>query len=396
MHTIRFQPGLDNASSDLAKELLNAVLNATDPSSALRKHYNPNDFTRPTHILAFGKAAISMTNAAMECLGDRFARATVITSPALCAQAEFKNKFIELLPAHHPFPIQQNIDSTNRLIEHAQSIPDDHQALVLISGGTSAMLCSPKPGVALDEIVQTTKRLLNAGESIHTLNSARSKLETLKAGGLADLLKDVARTDAFVLSDVIGDDPATIGSGPVFQSRNKTIKHTNIANNQTAVDALCAWMIKKHIEPTQIHRNITSHASEIGNRIAQELIASDRASTTPIAVCAGGEPTVDTANASGIGGPMLELALACAAKLSSVDFRWTIITLATDGIDGPTDAAGAIITHNMISVSETIIQVQDALANHDALTMCDTLHATIRTGPTGTNVNDIALAIRWD
>jgi len=97
---------------------------------------------------------------------------------------------------------------------------------------------------------------------------------------------------------------------------------------------------------------------------------------------------------------MLELAIACADQLGSAPFRWTILTFATDGIDGPTDAAGAIITDDMLcrahtTKAETRKHIQCALTCHDSLTMCDTLHATIRTGHTGTNVNDIAVVIRW-
>lgn len=394
MHIIRFQPDIDHARTVWASGLINTILQATDPASALTKHFDKGLFTRSSHILAFGKAAIPMTNAAIENLGEHFARATVITSPTLCAQTSFKNKFVELLPADHPYPSQQNIDSTKLLVEHAQSIPQDHQALALISGGASAMLCSPNPCVTLGEIIQTTEQLLNAGESIQKLNAARSKLETLKAGGLADALAHVAQVNAYVLSDVIGDDIETIGSGPLIHPGIESCQHTIIASNQSAVDALCAWVANEHLNPIAIHRNAIGNACDMGKRMAKEIIASKL--MPPIAVCLGGEPTVDVSNSSGIGGPMLELALAGALRLARANFRWTIITLATDGIDGPTNAAGAIITNDMLADPNRLKDAQQALKNHDSLTICDALGATIRTGPTGTNVNDIALAIRWD
>ncbi len=397
MPTIRFQPNLDYPRKSLASDLITAVLGAVAPGAAMKRYFDPQSFSRPTHILAFGKASIEMTNAAIECLGTNFARATVISTPTLCAQAQFKNKFVDLLAADHPLPSHLSISATNELIEHARTIPHDHQALVLISGGASAMLCSPKEGITLERIIETTDALLRSGAPIQELNAARSKLETLKAGGLAKILEHITRTDAYVLSDVIGGDPTenirTIASGPVAEP---DIPHTIIASNQSALDALCAWVALEHINPIHTQRDAVGFAADEAKGIAKVLI--DSIEDTPCAVCLGGEPTVDITNTStpGSGGPMLELALACALELSTTDFHWTVITLATDGIDGPTNAAGAIITTDMLKDPTTIAQAQHALEHHNALPICDTLGATIRTGPTGTNVNDIALVIRWD
>lgn len=393
MPTIRFQPNLDHPRKSLASDLITAVLNAVDPVAAFKKHFDPTTINAPTHILAFGKAAIPMTNAAIECLGTNFARATVISTPTLCAQAQFKNSFVDLLAADHPLPSHLSINATNQLIEHARSIPNDHQALVLISGGASAMLCSPKDGITLEHIIETTDALLRSGAPIQELNAQRSKLETLKAGGLAKILEHAARTDAYVLSDVIGDDLHTIASGPTYVP---SISHTIIASNQSALDALCAWVAIEHINPTHIQRDAIGFAADEAKGIAKTLI--DSIEDTPCAVCLGGEPTVDTTNTTtpGTGGPVLELALACALELTKTNFHWTVITFATDGIDGPTNAAGAIITTDMLSNKHIIAQARQALTHHNALPICDSLGATIRTGPTGTNVNDIALVIRWD
>lgn len=394
MHSIRFHPDLNYAKKILATDLIDAVLGASDPKRSFTQHFDPNAFTRPTHILAFGKAAVPMTNVAIECLGSNFARATVISTPELCLQTQFKDKFVELLAADHPLPTHRNIDAAISLIAHAKSIPNDHQGLVLISGGGSALLCSPRQFITLEHIIETTDALLRSGAPIQEINAARSKLETLKAGGLASLLEHVAQIDAFVLSDVIGDDLSIIASGPLVDRIPPTINHTIIANNQSALDALCAWTTYENIDLVHTHHDSVGYANDEGRRLARELI--DSTHTPPIAVCLGGEPTVDTTGTTGTGGPILELALSCAQELAQTDFRWTIITFATDGIDGPTDAAGAIITNDMMNTPNAKSHVQIALQEHNALPMCDMLGATIRTGPTGTNVNDIALAIRWD
>ncbi|MBL4698877.1 MAG: DUF4147 domain-containing protein [Phycisphaerales bacterium] len=391
MPDIRYQPDLDHASRTLPSEIINAVLQAVDPHAAMHSHFDKATINAPTHILAMGKASIPMTNTAIECLGDRFARATVISTPTLVAQSQFKNKFVELLAGDHPLPSQRSIDATALLIEHAKSIPADHQALVLISGGASALLCSPRDGVTLEEIIDTTDTLLRSGASIQEINEARSKLDSLKAGGLGRMLSHVIRTDAYVLSDVIGDDLNTIASGP---TNIPTINHTIIANNQTALDALVACSAINQINMTHTQRDAVGFATDEAARIT--TILNDSTQATPTAVCLGGEPTVDTAGSTGNGGPMLELALSCALNLAESDYRWTVIAFATDGIDGPTDAAGAIITSEMLRDPTLLANAQTALDEHNSLPICDTLGATIRTGPTGTNVNDISIVIRWD
>ncbi|MDF1808499.1 MAG: DUF4147 domain-containing protein [Phycisphaerales bacterium] len=394
MNRIRYQPSLDYAQKSFASEKIDTILRAAEPANAFKKHFDASRFNRPTHILAFGKASIEMTNAAVECLGDRFARASVISSPELCAQSQFKNKFIDLLPATHPYPTTQNIQSTDQLVEHARSIPIEHQALVLVSGGGSAMLCSPKDGVTLDDLVSTSKRSMSSGSSIYELNALRSKQETLKAGGLAKLLCHAYQTDAYVLSDVIGNDIQTIASGPLVDQIPPSIKHTIIASNQTILDALCAWIAIEHIYPVDVMKQATGPASTLGQQMALKLIEST--SKNPCAVCLGGEPTVDVGDSRCKGGPMLELALSCSLELSKTEFRWTVLTFASDGIDGPTDACGAVISNSMVQQSETQDAIRSSLESHDSLQMCDELGATIRTGATGTNVNDVALVIRWE
>ena len=397
MHPIAFHPELDEPTRSMANSLITAVLNAADPAIALTKHLDPSIFTTPTHLLAFGKASIPMTNAAIECLGDRFARATVISTPDQVARAQFKSTFVELLAGDHPLPTERSIDAGATLIEHASSIPSDHQTLVLISGGASSLVCSPKEGVTLDQIIETTNSMLRKGAPIQEINKARSSLETLKLGGLAKLIAHTARTDAYLLCDVIDTDRhstlCTIASGPlIIPDEPTTPPHTIIADNQTALDTLSAWLAIESIHPIHCEHHATGLSISHAKFLTSKLIESN--CDTPCAVCLGGEPTVNASTSSGTGGPMLELAIAAAHELRDAPFDWTIITLATDGIDGPTPAAGAVITKHMLDTISPN-KLQDALKNHDTLPMCDTLHATITTGQTGTNINDIALFIRW-
>jgi glycerate 2-kinase len=416
MNSIRFHPDLDHAKRVLAAEVVNSVLSATDPARKLRVLLSKTQHTKPTHILAFGKASIAMTNAAIECLGDKFSRATVISLPELCVMGEFKSRFVELLPADHPLPTERSLSATKKLIEHAESIPDDHCVLVLISGGGSAMLCQPITTSSLEEIQNATQSMLDSGASIHELNETRSQLDSIKAGGLATTLSHVDDVRAYLLSDVVGDAISTIASGPLVDKTPPSRPHHIVASNQDAIEAVCAWAIHHHLNVVSIQSEHSGNARSDGYGLAEALLdTNESASKPPNIVVYGGEPTVNTNNTeltnvstlsqsfaksslkSGSGGPMLELGAACAAQLASkADFPWTVITFATDGIDGPTDAAGAIFTNDMFDNPETVKQMHSSLDCHDSLTICDTLGASIRTGPTGTNVNDVAVAIRWE
>ncbi len=393
MNPPRFHPSLDHHARAFAQDFLGAILQAADPASALESELSSYQPTHPTHILAFGKASIPMTHAAIESLGPLFARATVLAPESLINQSQFKSRFVELLAADHPLPTIRSIESTAKLIEHAKSIPSDHQTLILISGGSSAMLCQPSPNSSLEEIINTTQSMLQSGASITEINKARSKFDTIKLGGLAKLLVHTQSPEAFVLSDVIGDDLYTIGSGPAM-SDQYPIPHTIVANNDRVCDAAIAFLGHEHINLIAATRQATGFVSTEADRFVKPLVEAN--AQYPIASILGGEPTVDASGATGSGGPMTELAITSAVKLIDAPFRWTLVTFATDGIDGPTDAAGAIITSEMLTDPTIRSALGQSLKEHDALTMCDTIGATIRTGATGSNVNDIALAIRWD
>lgn len=387
----RFQPGLPPRERDLAADLLGHILGACDPERATRAHLEPVARDTPTHILAFGKAATAMTSGAMGALGQRFSRATVLAPEANTVAAQFKSRLVSVYPCDHPLPTPRNTEAARALHEHARSIPPDHRALVLISGGASAMLCLPRASVGLERIRDLTASMLARGAGIAELNAARSELEELKAGGLAHALAHVRDRRCLLLSDVIGDDPSVIGSGPMLDGRPPSTPHTVIASNATALDALGAWCASRAIPLSHTQRGASGEASSQGQGLAQRLVGSARG-----AVALGGEPTVDTRGRGGIGGTTLELGLGCALGLMSSGSDWTVIALTTDGIDGPSGAAGCVLTRSMLSAPGAADAARDALGHHDTLSICDTLGATIRTGPTGTNVNDIAIAIRWD
>lgn len=394
MIPIRFQSGLPERERRIATGIIRAVLRAADPERAMRSHLAHLPKDTPTHILAFGKASIAMSAGAIDALGSSFARATILAPESNTLDAQFKSKLVAMYPCDHPLPTERNIDATRHLLEHARSIPEDHRVLVLISGGSSAMLCHPKPRASLGQIRQMTKDMLARGSSIHEINASRSQLETLKAGGLARELSHVVDRYCFLVSDVIGNDPSVIGSGPMHDAFPPRIPHVIVASNDTTLDALVAWCAGEPIECARIDRGVTSESSDVGHTLAHRL--ANITGNHPTAVVLGGETTVNTQGTDGVGGPTLELALSASLSLAEHDFDWTVIGFTTDGVDGPSGVAGCVFTSCMIHTPIKRQGIESALKHHDALSICDTLGATIRTGPTGTNVNDIAIAIRWN
>lgn len=397
MIPIGFKPGLPARERELAESIIAAVLRGVDPTRSVLAHlrHMPND--RPTHILAMGKASIAMAHGAITHLGDRFARATILAPEILTLGNQFKNKLVTTFPCDHPLPTQRNIDATRALLDHARSIPHDHRVLVLISGGASAMLCMPRPRVTLGHIRQTTKDMLQRGAKIQELNTMRAQLEMLKAGGMARELAHVRERFVLLLSDVIGDDPAVIASGPMHDAHPPSTPHIIIASNRTALDALSAWCAHHGIRCAKINRDAIGAAADAGHTLGCDLIqTTDRNDQQrPTAVLLGGEPTVDASCGDGIGGPMLELGLSAACVLAKTSIDWSLLAFTTDGVDGPSGAAGLVLCAAMMSNPLKQQASLASLRHHDALSMCDTLGATIITGPTGTNVNDIAIAIRW-
>lgn len=394
MTSVQLNSGLSEREQRLARGMIAATLRAADPERAMRAHMAHLPKDTPTHILAFGKASLGMSAGAIESLGSRFARATILAPESLALKTQFKNKLIATFPCDHPLPTQRNIDATRVLVDHAHSIPDDHRVLVLISGGASAMLCLPHPRVTLDEIREGTLELLASGAGIHELNASRSQLESLKAGGLAHELRHVSDRYCFLLSDVIGDDPSVIGSGPMHDANPPRTPHMVIASNNIAIDALAAWCANEHIDCREIIRHATGEAHNAGTSIADRLLKAGPGDS-PIAIILGGETVVDTDGQDGIGGPALELGLSAAVHLAPAAFDWSVVTFTTDGVDGPGKAAGCALTSSMISAPIKREAALGALKAHDTRSICDTLGATIDTGPTGTNVNDVAIVIRW-
>lgn len=377
MTRVQFHDSLETSVRNFASSLIVDVLDACAPETLMDKRVGALKQDRPTHVIAFGKASIAMSRWCAEALGDSFAGAVTLAPESLLARA---HPGITAFGVDHPNPTKRNIDATEQLIAYAAAIQSDHACVVCVSGGGSAHLCAPKPGVTLEQIIETTKSMNKSGSSIQELNHVRRKLEMLKSGGLASILSHASDCTALVLSDVLNDDLHTIASGPMMNSA-RPIEHTIVGNHHDAGAAAQLFLGAD----ASLKLSVDGDAEDVGRQLAASFMRDDHDSII------AGETTVDVQGSAGLGGPCMHCALACAHALrcESKEDDWIVFGLATDGIDGPTDAAGTIITRRMLDDDAS-----DALASRDTLAYLDRIGAAFRTGATGTNVNDIILVTR--
>lgn len=381
-------------------------------------------------MLAAGKAAQPMFAAARSHLDP--ARAVLATHPV---GAGGDAAGVEVFDAGHPSPNQASVAAGDRALELARMSRDRGGLLVLLSGGASAMLAAPVRGVTLAEKVETSGRLMRAGAAIHELNCVRKHLSRIKGGRLAAA---AGRTITFALSDVhapVADDPSVIGSGPTVADDSTFAEAADIVARYgvevpDSVRAHIEWGLRGEVEETikpGDPRIESSSYQVIGNRLtaiagaaraaeaagyrvvtfpdpttgearvtarqfvdAALLAAGER--STPWCVIGAGETTV-TVQGPGRGGRNQEFAIAGAAALSGLDLDGRTAALAsvgTDGIDGPTDAAGAVFDRDVLSrVHAAGLDWRAALDANDAYAFADAAGALIRWGPTGTNVGDL-------
>ena len=379
-------------------------------------------------ILSAGKAAGPMARAAAELLGDRVAGGVVVTKD----DHEEGPEVLETLYASHPEPDGRGVEAAGKARELAESLGEGDLLLALISGGASALLADPAPPIALENLQQLTSDLLKSGADIEEINTIRKHVSVLKGGGLAKLVHP-APTVALLLSDVIGDEPSSIASGLTtpdpttledaketlqkygIQPPNSVRDHLeNVDENpkpgdeifDTVVNVVCGG--GRHAseaaaekarelgyEPLILSTLITGDAAASGELYAamiREALESGNPVTPPCALVSGGEATV-TVRGNGTGGPNLEFALSLAVELDGVD-GWAAFAIDTDGNDGSTEAAGGLVdgaTAQKIRDGGT--NPPESLADNDAYPALKAADALLFTGPTGTNVNDLRVAL---
>lgn len=413
------------------------VLDACDPARAVADAW-PADLDGPVTLVALGKASVAMARAAV----DQLSRAVggVVVHPA-DGQAQGLPASLAVYEADHPIPTQRNLVAARAVEACIRGLRSGSTLLMLISGGGSAHLCMPSRGLTLEDLSAVTRDLLLAGATIEQLNAVRKHCEQLKGGRLAALAASAGvRIRALVLSDVPGDPLDAIASGPaapdpttyaqalaalevtgcvrshravadhltqgvagdLAETPNPGdpifahVEHTIIANNATAVDAAARACEQLGLTVVDRRLGVRGEAQAVGAQLAESLAQAHVSVHTPIAIVWGGETTVAVGDATGVGGRCQEAALAAAIALDGTA-DLAVMTLATDGVDGPTDAAGAVVTSQTLARAQALgIDLADTLTRHDSHGALDRLGCLIRTGPTGTNLNDVLVAWTMD
>ncbi len=386
------------------------------------------------YVVGFGKASGYMAMAMEELLGNYIASGVILV-PRGQSSAYKRLKRISVYEGDHPIPSKNNMKGTQEILDILSKACEKDLVIILVSGGGSALLTYPRDEISLGMLAYTTKLLMNAGATINELNIVRKHLSKVKGGNLARYVYP-AKAVSLIISDVIGDRLDTIASGPtapdpstyrdaynvirihglldkipedvlkvlekgVMGKLRETPKpgdkvfekiiNVIIGNNEKALTR-AVYKARKHGYRARILSSfIEGEAKEVGRVLAGiglEIDRFNRPFKRPIILFGGGEATV-TVKGSGIGGPNLELVLSAGIFLMGHD-NILIAAIGTDGIDGNSPAAGAIISgsdiHNALKEG---IDLRLYLLNNDSYTLLKKINAVIETGPTGTNVNSI-------
>jgi len=420
------------------QEILEAGLTAADPQRAVRRALELEDSAilaaekrfepRRVFVLAAGKAAGAMAQAAEELLGEKVSGGLVVTKDGHDPGPEgFETVF-----ASHPEPDERSVEAARRVQELAESLGEEDLLLALISGGASALLADPAPPIELADLKKLTGNLLRSGANIGEINTVRKHVSVLKGGGLVRLAHP-APTIALLLSDVVGDEPSSIASGLTAPDPT-TLENTWRVLERYGIDP--PESIVAHLQDVQetpasddpIFENTVNcicgggrHAAEAAAKkagelgyapllltatltgdalgaasmyaaIVREVLASGNPASAPCAIVSGGEATV-TVRGSGTGGPNQEFVLALAVELDGIE-GWAAFSADTDGNDGSTDAAGGIVDGKTAQrIRDAGMDPEEALADNDSYAALEVGGALLVTGPTGTNVNDVRVAL---
>ena len=380
--------------------------------------------------IAAGKAAAPMAKAAASVLEGRL-RFGLIVAPSVDAFGTF-----ESIAGGHPVPDEGSERAGRRALQIAESLERDDTLLVLLSGGGSSLMAVPAAGITLGDKQRTTGHLLRAGADIHALNTVRKHLSAIKGGWLASRAPGPIHT--YVISDVVGDDVSVIASGPTvpdestFADARRLLDRYGGASSYPAVvvahlDRGVRGEIPETPKPTY-PRLVRSDVHVIGSRGAamfgaaakavalgyevvripeavvgearaaavshvREVMSSAMAHPRPLCIVSSGETTVHVTG-RGKGGRNQEFALAAAALLDDLETPAAVASVGTDGIDGPTDAAGAIADSTTLTRARARGLTPDPFLNdNNAYAFFDALGDLIHTGPTGTNVGDLQVIL---
>jgi glycerate-2-kinase len=432
----------------LALQSLECALKAADPKHMLKKKISLKnmclragdlsfDLTRlkSVYVVGGGKAGGAMAEALEEILGKHITGGIVNVPYG----TKHQSRIIEIHEANHPVPDKAGIEGTMRMMQIAEQAEKDDLVICLISGGGSSLMPLPQEGLSLEDKKAVTTALLKSGAAINEVNTVRKHLSAFKGGWLAKKAYPATVLN-LILSDVMGDPLDSIASGPTvpdpstFADAKKVLEKYGlwktapssvrkilsdgaegrlaetpkpgdstfekvssviVGNNRVASQAAVDYLEREDLNTLLLTDFLEGEARQAGTalgRFACEIAASGKPLPKPVGVVAGGETTV-TVTGKGLGGRNQELALSAALQLSGTA-NCAVASLSTDGVDGPTDAAGAVVDGNTLARAARLgLKPEEFLGDNDSYRFFSQLGDLIFTGQTGTNVNDISVIV---
>lgn len=423
------------ASESLAVSIFTQALEASLPKNFMHKYCSLSgdililekttyDLSKYKNIYLFGsgKAAYTMAKEAEAILGDKIYKGLIV-----CPNDDGKLKKIKVAIGSHPLPSQMSIDAATAMCEMMQECDENDLYIYLLSGGSSSLMELPIYPISLNELQETTSLMLRNNLEIHEINCVRKHLSSIKGGRLAQMCK--ASGVVLVISDIIDDDLQSIGSAPLYadkstfieakyilQSKNlfqimptsvqdvlrkgvdleidetpsiplDRVKHIIISSNKQALDQATLTAKSKGLSVKKILEPMKGEVTEMVNEMFKILDASDEE-----CIIFGGECTVKL-EGNGQGGRNQHAVLLALKKIQDQTLSVTFLSASTDGIDGNSDAAGAVVSSYSY---KSDLRIDSYLKNFDSYNYLKQSDSLIMTGPSGTNVIDIAILIKGE
>jgi glycerate 2-kinase len=382
-------------------------------------------------VIAVGKAAVPMATGALDQLGERVRDALAVTKAGIPLTVD-PPLSLSIIESDHPVPSERSLEAGRRVREMVEHLGEQDTVLMLISGGGSALVEDLIDGISLEDLRQTTDHLLRSGATINELNAVRRRISRLKGGRLAQAAAP-ARVINLIVSDVLNSPLQDIASGPTVrppdsdatfeavmrrddlleglprsvqeilesQRGSEECWHDNVtgtvvlADAETAARSALESAARLGYEVQSLGYDFQGEAREFGRMwgtIARHAARDRHAFPKPLALVGSGELTV-TVRGDGVGGRNTEMALAAALEITGFG-SITVSSFATDGDDGLSQCAGGFVDDRTADAVENAgIDVYDRLANNDSASVLRAVDSVIDIGPTGTNVNDVYLAL---
>lgn len=376
---------LTDSRRSLLIDLFRAGLAAVDGRRRVRAALAGGQGTGPVSAFAVGKAAAAMMLGAADALGPRLERALVVAPDGAIPDELRAVAGVTCLEAGHPRPDARSLAAGEALLAFAAATTAGSRVLLLVSGGASALLEVPVPGVGLAELAGLFDRSLAERFDIERLNRERIALSRIKGGRLAELFRDAA-IEALLVSDVPRDDPAVLASGI---ADGPHVSRRLVGSLDDALDAILRAAAARGLAAERSGFRLEGDAEAAARRVCHELAIG-----SADLLAFGGETTVALPARPGRGGRCQHLALAAARAIAGHP-EYLVLAAGTDGRDGAGDDAGAIVDAGTAErAADAGLDPAAALAAGDSGTLLEATGDLLCTGPTGTNVGDLVLALR--